>query len=157
MRIQKRYLARFLCLTEILEASWKKNIKSHRGCCCFSVFHIGSKCLAGSCWIMFKWFQCLCLDPCWDPGKEEFNSWLLKWSWKPSHWSQQRASWIKHCQRAEETEQEMGKVHQEDTLSEFQVTITLCHAAFKVIFCGHTSLLIRDWSIFKFSAQGCPF
>lgn len=136
------------------EASWKENIKSHSGCCCcFSASHFGNKCLTVFC---FKWFQCLCLDPCWDPGKEEFSSRFLKWSWKPSHWSQQRASWIKYCQRAEETEQEMGQVYQEDTLCELQVTITLCHAAFKVIFSRLTSLLIRDWSIFQ-STQGCQF
>lgn len=115
-----------------LEASWKENIKFHSDCCCcFPVFHFGNKLLMEFC---FKWFQCLCLDPCWGPGKEEFDSWFLKWSWKPSHRSQQRASWIKYCQGAEETEQEMGKVHQEDTLCELQVSVTLCLAKFKAIF-----------------------
>lgn len=131
-----------VCLTN-LEVSWKKSIEFHSGCCCcFSASYFGNKHLTGFC---FKLFQCLCLDPSWDPGKEEFNSWFLKWSWKPSHWSQQRASWIKYRQRAEETEQEMGKIHQEDTLCELRVTVILCHAAFRVIFSRLTSLVIRDW------------
>lgn len=89
-----------------LEASWKESIICDScGCCCFSIPRFGSKVMTGFC---LKLFQCLSLDPCWDPGKLEFSAWFLKWSWKLSHRSQQRASQIKYCQRAQETEQEVG-------------------------------------------------